>query len=140
MTKFRKKPIIVEAFQWTEDITPQWWRVVSNDFKINPATGSVFITTLEGIMEAKPRDFIVRGIKGELYPVKEPIFRETYEEIKMNQSSNIKTLEELKNRFIESVADERGYLHHLSKEKRNWLRNLIIEVANRAYEIGKKNN
>ena len=89
MTKFRKKPIIVEAFQWTEDITPQWWRVVSNDFKINPATGSVFITTLEGIMEAKPRDFIVRGIKGELYPVKEPIFREIYEEIRMEKSFKI---------------------------------------------------
>ena len=80
--KFRKKPIVIEAFQWTEDITPQWWRDISGDFKINTATGSVFIPTLEGTMEARPQDFIIQGVNKEIYPCKADIFNKTYEEIK----------------------------------------------------------
>lgn len=58
--KFIKKPVVVEAYQ------------VFTVQKIN---------TLEGIMTASPGDWIVKGIKGELYPVKPDIFEKTYKPI-----------------------------------------------------------
>jgi hypothetical protein len=40
---------------------------------------SLFIGTLEGVHEARPGDWVIRGIKGELYPCKPDIFAATYE-------------------------------------------------------------
>jgi len=37
------------------------------------------IVTLEGKLEAKAGDYLMRGIKGELYPCKKEIFEESYE-------------------------------------------------------------
>ena len=39
------------------------------------------IKTLEGIHYALPGDYIIRGIKGEVYPCKPDIFKQTYEPI-----------------------------------------------------------
>ncbi|WP_272936833.1 hypothetical protein [Clostridioides difficile] len=41
----------------------------------------MYIKTLEGIHEANVGDYIVQGIKGELYPCRADIFRETYDEV-----------------------------------------------------------
>lgn len=59
-TKFRKKPVVVEAYQTeTEEL----------------------IETLEGLTKASPGDWIIRGIKGEVYPCKPDIFSQTYDPI-----------------------------------------------------------
>lgn len=79
--KYRKRPIIVEAFQWGVDEIPTWWREQSGEFNIDTSTGSVFIPTLEGIHEAGIDDYIIQGIKGELYPCKPDIFELTYEAV-----------------------------------------------------------
>ena len=76
--KYRKKPVVIEAFQWMIDVVPQWW-TDAKGLKLDVATGSVFIPTLEGIHEARPGDFIICGVKGELYPCKPDIFSMTYE-------------------------------------------------------------
>jgi len=60
MPKFRKKPVVIEAFQTS----------VGRD-----------IETLEGTMHANPGDWIITGIKGERYPCKDEIFRQTYEPV-----------------------------------------------------------
>jgi len=39
------------------------------------------ITTLEGVMKANYGDYIIKGVKGEFYPVRKDIFEQTYEEI-----------------------------------------------------------
>ena len=78
MPKYRKKPVVIEAFQWHIDIVPKWWK----DYKgigIDVATGSAFIPTLEGKMEARVGDFIIQGVNGEVYPCKPDIFEKTYE-------------------------------------------------------------
>lgn len=79
--KFRKKPVVIEAFKWLHDEVPEWWTSASADIKIEVHTGSAFINTLEGIHEARPGDFIIKGIKGELYPCKPDIFELTYEPV-----------------------------------------------------------
>ena len=76
--KYRKKPVIVDAFQWTIHEVPEWWRSAEN-ITVNVQTGSAFIPTLEGVHEAKIGDFIIKGIQGELYPCKPDIFDQTYE-------------------------------------------------------------
>lgn len=56
--KVRKKPVEVEAWQTDE---------------------TIYIETLEGTLEARPGDWIIRGIRGELYPCKPDVFEKAYE-------------------------------------------------------------
>lgn len=86
--KFREKSMVIEAFHWTGDIDqeedPIWAVNAIKEGKIDfykPGTPEVrmVITTLEGAMEAIPGDWIIQGIKGEIYPCKPNIFEATYE-------------------------------------------------------------
>lgn len=80
MGKFRKKPVVIEAFKWLTDVVPEWWKELEGT-SINTYTGSAFIPTLEGEMEARKGDYIIQGIKGEVYPCKPDIFEATYEAV-----------------------------------------------------------
>lgn len=98
-TKFRKKPVEIEAMQLTGDNADmhavyQWvWANTQGSFdphadelpgsgvSIDPATGFLLIATLEGVMQAKPGDWIIRGVQGEFYPCKPDIFAATYEPV-----------------------------------------------------------
>lgn len=53
--------------------------VPAHGWSIDPATGFLLIATLEGVMQAKPGDWIIRGVQGEFYPCKPDIFEATYE-------------------------------------------------------------
>lgn len=86
--KYRKKPVVIEAFRWTGGIDqkedPEWIvDAIRNGtvFFGEKADGArdMFIETLEGTHKALPGDYIVRGVKGELYPCKPDIFEATYE-------------------------------------------------------------
>ena len=80
MTKYRKKPVIIEAVKWTgeKDDLPK-----IKDFMTHfeYAKGNLIIHTLEGRMYASPGDYIIRGVHGEFYPCKPDIFEETYEPV-----------------------------------------------------------
>lgn len=78
--KFRSKVVEIEAFQWLQDEVPDWWRL-KEGIEIEVDTGSAFIPTLEGVMEAKPGDWIIQGLIGEIYPCKDEVFRMKYEPI-----------------------------------------------------------
>lgn len=87
--KFRKKPVIVDAFQWNGeeslDQLPDWFTTDENLKAImiqcfmDPPY--ISIRTLEGTMHCQVGDYIIRGVKGEIYPCKPDIFEETYEQI-----------------------------------------------------------
>lgn len=86
--KYRKRPIVIEAFKWTggpeQDEDPTWIVQAIASGKITfyePGTPRVLmhIQTLEGLMVADRGDFIIRGIKGEIYPCKPDIFEASYE-------------------------------------------------------------
>ena len=74
-----KKPIYVEAVQWTGN------NVSEVDNFINHAilceNKELIIPTLEGDMRVSIGDYIIKGIKGEFYPCKPDIFRETYNKV-----------------------------------------------------------
>lgn len=73
-----KKPIPITALQWTGDNVKEMMRF-SKDIIITE--GGLFVKTLEGDMHANVGDYVVRGVRGEFWPVKKDIFEETYEEI-----------------------------------------------------------
>ena len=83
MPKFRKKPVVIEALQWTgwdEDFERiKIFVKPRNAFK--GPIGELIIETFEGNHRANEGDWIIKGIKGECYPCKPDIFEQTYEPV-----------------------------------------------------------
>lgn len=85
--RFRKRPVEVEAVRITDDpadITAflhQREEDATDAVFQDPASGDLHIATLEGVMRARAGDWIVRGVRGELYPVRDDIFEATYEPV-----------------------------------------------------------
>ena len=94
MGKFRKKPVVIEAFKLGVDSIPDWFmdkvtdrtvtllsdRPISSPFDHEHQT-MADIETLEGTHRANHGDYIIKGGKGELYPCKPDIFQMTYEKV-----------------------------------------------------------
>ena len=81
MRKFRKKPVVIDALQWTGTIDNlvEMAAFAGDEALVND--GKLEIYTLEGVMTASVGDYIIKGIKGEFYPCRKDIFEETYEEV-----------------------------------------------------------
>lgn len=80
--KYRKKPVVIEAIEWNGDMTSvEGLQVRSSCQSVAQELGdtALYIETLEGTMKAELGDWIILGIKGELYPCKPDIFAATYE-------------------------------------------------------------
>jgi hypothetical protein len=100
--KYRKKPVVIEAFKWTggpdQTEDPEWiiealkdgtvvipnyeWSMARHGFLV------MEINTLEGVMIAKEGDYIIKGVQGEIYPCKPDIFEATYESVKEDGGRN----------------------------------------------------
>lgn len=85
MSRWRKKPVVIEAFEFLRDPIPDWFmdQVSLNQIILHGCgqgdTGTCSIKTPEGIMTGRIGDWIIKGVKGEIYPCKADIFAETYE-------------------------------------------------------------
>jgi len=87
MAKFRKKPVVVEAVQFLGkesvaevlDFTDFTAAAAAHKTDSGDHIPVIEIKTLEGTMVASPGDWIIRGVKGEIYPRKPDIFAATYE-------------------------------------------------------------
>lgn len=88
MGRYRKKPVVIEAFRLGSE-WPDWWAdavsanvatTYNRDGRWRGGPDYALIHTLEGTMRAEAGDWIIKGIKGELYPCKPDIFEATYEE------------------------------------------------------------
>ena len=93
--KYRKKPVEIEALQWTGENHRQMFNFLGGEddeymtasginfyIDFNKIDGGLIIKTLEGEHLATIGDYIIKGIKGEYYPCKPDIFEITYELIK----------------------------------------------------------
>lgn len=94
--KYRKKPIEVDAVQWTGKNSYEIKEFTLGNSHISalsvyrpqgqlPEDFQLFINTLEGTMTVNIGDYIIKGVEGEFYPVRENIFNKTYERIKDNE-------------------------------------------------------
>lgn len=98
MSQFRKKPIVIEAIRCQDahrlmssdwNALPEWFQNAyegKNESGVKTIIGvnhppAIDIVTLEGTMRADFDDWIICGVKGELYPCKPDIFAATYEPV-----------------------------------------------------------
>lgn len=85
MKKYRKKPVEIEAVQYTgsRNISGNAAEIlewVGESAHIS-ADGLMLIQTQEGTMIANQYDWIIKGVAGEFYPCKHKIFEATYEKV-----------------------------------------------------------
>ncbi len=93
MYKYRKKPVVIEAFQMTKERRasnvdwPEWMHKAWQKERGEPGSlqpteaGMLSICTLEGEHLVSWGDYIIQGVQGELYPCKPDIFEATYERL-----------------------------------------------------------
>ena len=94
--KYRKKPVIIEAFQYDGDLkdtngnyyVPEWAVKAYEDRTLfygaedsESPPCELFVKTLEGHMLVSVGDYIIQDVNGELYPCKPDIFEKTYEPV-----------------------------------------------------------
>jgi len=94
--KYRKKPVIIDAIQYTGTIENlaiclEFMGIKHEDsymdgekfyeYMSNLLEAGLYIDTLEGKMLIGIWDYIIKGIAGEFYPCKENIFNKTYEKV-----------------------------------------------------------
>ena len=99
MAKYRKKPVEIEAFQYDGDLinssgeyyVPKWAVVAYRSqimyygsLKECSPPCELFIRTLEGVHHVSVGDYVIQGVKGELYPCKPDIFDMTYEKVEFS--------------------------------------------------------
>lgn len=81
MTKYIKKPVQINAVQWTGDNLAELAKFTHGDFYqevVDQGTSFATVKTLEGVHIAMDNDFIIKGVNGEHYPCKPDIFKKTY--------------------------------------------------------------
>ena len=78
--KFRKKPVEIEAMQWTGNNIEEISVFCGENSAILDGR-QLYIFTLEGTLRADAGDWIIRGVKGEVYPCKPDIFEQIYERV-----------------------------------------------------------
>ena len=80
---FRKRPVTIEAMQLIDATSvldiEEWINSPTTGYQTNPPT--IWIDTLEGRMEGRVGDWIIKGVNGEFYPCKNEIFIKTYQEV-----------------------------------------------------------
>lgn len=120
--QYRKRPVVIEAVRYdgptkkSLDVVAafagdDWLQTVSP----NPPGDDLVIDTLEGEMRANPGDWIIRGVKGELYPCKPDIFEATYEAVSyadaIAKSARLKTYREEEHELIDACRMGHGTMY-----------------------------
>lgn len=134
--KYRKKPVVVEAFRLGIDYIPDWFmdEVTARTITLHGTSSGFYhandtnadIETLEGMMHANYGDYIIRGVKGEIYPCNPAIFKLTYEEetLAMTDKTKLALVRMMCETYLEGYTD-----HELDSEALNLLFDLIYNVA-----------
>lgn len=77
--KYRKRPIVIEAFRVGFDGIPEWAIVIPPSNGTTSYPGVYLVVSDGGGCQAKKGDYIIKGIKGEIYPCDYDVFIETYD-------------------------------------------------------------
>lgn len=126
MLKYRKKPVVVEAVRWTGSNLEEIRNFVGSDLieecvelfdikrTLKEMLVDIAIDTLEGTMRVDYGDYIIKGVKGEFYPCKPDIFKQTYDEViddnkKQKETYLSKYLKENNCSYEEFVKDQEMY-------------------------------
>ena len=92
MAKYKKKPVVIEAITFHEFVehgrkqpkahlvNRMPWSFTYNGHPVTHENDECYlIPTLEGVMMFTPKDMLITGVNGEIYPCKIDIFNATYD-------------------------------------------------------------
>lgn len=77
---YRKKPVVVQAVQYTGKNAGEIYDFTQGKAAINAGRDFMTISTLEGIERVEVGAYVIKGVAGEFYPCAAHIFKATYEE------------------------------------------------------------
>jgi len=90
MGRWRRKPIVIEAWQFMPVgqrearppwIDPQWFYEEPGSDGKPGGLAHMLIPTPGGALRAELTDWIIRGVKGDVYPCKNEVFVASYEPV-----------------------------------------------------------
>ncbi|WP_241576628.1 hypothetical protein [Rosenbergiella collisarenosi] len=82
MAKYRKKPVVIDAIQWTGKNLDECKLFTGDNFYGHvPDLREIIVKTSNGPYVVSANDYIIKGIQGEFYPCKPDIFAATYEAV-----------------------------------------------------------
>ena len=145
--KYRKKPVVVEAFRMGIDPRPDWFqnevtknRIITDltDDEINDGNPwnhkktCCIIKTLEGEMRGDYGDYIIQGVQGEIYPCKPDIFEATYEVAeKAKEGKTMTELDKQQNSYLEAKL-QNSYRKVVELEQKNEDLRSLLDKASQA--------
>ena len=79
--RVRKKPIVVDAVQYVpgEAVEESWVITAIAEGYVDVSEHGIVVSTMESWVELKPYDYLMQGVKGEVYPCPKDVFEESYE-------------------------------------------------------------
>lgn len=136
MKNYRKKAVVIEAIQWdgTEQHAIEIASIEDFEGMLDYGTGffdGFYIETLEGRMQVSPKDYVIKGLKGEFYPCKPEIFELSYDSVDAPESFLDRMVKE-KADLAEKVSKLKDFIENNSKfdELTNINRILLINQFN----------
>ncbi|MCC0643835.1 MULTISPECIES: hypothetical protein [unclassified Clostridioides] len=137
MARFVKKAVEVEAFRFDIDVEPIVWirKEIERgnawvEHSVNKAHTKLFIRTLEGLIyQVNIGDYIIQGVKGEIYPCKADIFEMTYQKVEYTATSEKSTS------YTENVEEGHRQRNKLSTEMTLDSTNFQENIKNAAKEL-----
>ena len=120
MSKVRKIPVVVEAFHFKDVSCVDGLIAFVGEDHIEGYTDTeepekpiplYHIKTLEGDMRVSEGDWIIKGVKGEFYPCKPDVFKQTYEVV--DENGDDKAVE---GDALEKLASELGMFEDFNRD------------------------
>lgn len=126
MTKYRKKPVVVEAIQWTgsnleeirnfvgSDLIEDYVKLFNIKRELKKSLVSIAIEILGETIEVDYGDYIIKDAHGDFNLCRSDIFKQTYEEViddnkKQKETYLSKYLRENNCSYEEFVKDQEMY-------------------------------
>ena len=138
MSRYRKRPVVIEAFCLNVDPMPDWFCDAILAGKVHTYTERhCYIETLEGVLRGNSGDYIIQGVKGEIYACKPDIFALTYEQ--EGEESMKQTISETREKVRKPLTEE-----EISETCDTWIIDsisieeviIIVRRTERAHGIG----
>jgi hypothetical protein len=127
MAKYVKKPIEIEAIQFTGENHQEIIDFTGGKATLSKKPYNNFkIHTLEGKITAIPSDYIIKGVNGEFYPCKEVIFKKTYKEVV--EETFVDRLIKEKNELEERVTKLGAFLDSTNFQKLDKRQRELLQV------------
>jgi hypothetical protein len=135
--RYRKRPVVIDAFRWTDGAEcPDWLgeafgagiaEVREPAIEAKGVVPHIVIRTLEGTMQANVGDWIIRDVKGEIYPCKPDIFAATYEPSSQPTEGSTAPDVEKARELLAAELKKSGWPPEAVAEVRNFLKSCTSE-------------